>query len=81
MLWQEWSKQRLNAVGNLLRISLLKLCRVQRRALLRRRGRADVAKFAGSIGGAYRHACGIAVDRRLVSANAPSDVRQSASHR
>jgi hypothetical protein len=42
MRWATW-----------LRISLLKLCRVQRRALLRRRGRADVAKFAGSIGGAH----------------------------
>ena len=38
MRWATW-----------LRISLLKLCRVQRRALLRRRGRADVAKFAGSM--------------------------------
>ena len=42
MRWATW-----------LRISLLKLCRVQRRALLRCRGRADVAKFAGSIGGAH----------------------------
>jgi hypothetical protein len=92
MLWQEWSQLGLNAMGKLVAdiiVETLQNAGAALAELYRGRGRADIAQFAGAIGSAHspllylrrRHACGFAVDRRLVSANAPSDVRQSASHR
>jgi len=84
MLWQEWSKQGLNAVGKLVADIIVET--LQNAGVKHCYGVVDeptLLNFAEAIGSAHsplfyhrrRHACGFAVHRRLVPANAPGEVR------